>query len=125
MDIGGVQEALDRETARAQQIAISDPEHMRTEGDQDSFTNVPGNALSSEHTFVSFLQSLKTQVIPQWHWEVIPDIRPDLDCSDLVVGIQLVNASPMTEVNPNREVSIRARKGTTCTRVKGYHLGMR
>jgi hypothetical protein len=91
-----LQSALDEETTRAQETALSDPEHLRTAGATDAQVNVPETALASEADYNTFLQSLTTDVVPEWGWEVGSEVRPnnDTEPTDRVVSIEFVNASP-------------------------------
>lgn len=95
-DVSNVQTALAQETARAQQVALNDPERVRTAGAPNAKINVPENALASESDYNAFLQSLQTDVVPEWRWEVGSQLRPNDDAnpSDQVVSIEFVNASP-------------------------------
>jgi hypothetical protein len=95
-DVRNLQDALDRETARTQQVALNDPERLRTAGTPNAQIPVPETALASEAHYKAFLQSLQTDVVPQWRWEVGSEVRPndDADPNDQVVSIEFVNASP-------------------------------
>ena len=74
-DLNELWTALDREIARAQQVALNDPEHIRTLSSPDEHLQVPRIVLDSENTFNTFLQSLRTEIVPQWEWETIIEIR--------------------------------------------------
>jgi hypothetical protein len=95
-DDKNLQDALNQETDRAQQVALNDPEYVRTAGATDARVNVPETALASEADYRAFLQSLQTDVVPDWRWEVGVQVRPNDDAnpSDQVVSIEFVNASP-------------------------------
>jgi hypothetical protein len=101
--------ALDEETRRVQEVALNDPERLHTAGATDAQVNVPETALVSEADYNAFLQSLQTDVVPEWRWEVSSEVRPndDTDLTDQVVSIEFVNASsrqappPPAPDNPN------------------------
>jgi len=65
-DLSELQFAFDEETTRAQQVALDDPDRMRIDVDADAHVNVPDTALLSGNAYISFLQSLKTNVVPKW-----------------------------------------------------------
>lgn len=103
-DVSNLQAALDQETTRAQQVALSDPERVRTGGAPEDKIKVREDALASEADYEAFLQSLQTDVVPAWQWELASEVRPndELGSTDQVVAIEFVNASPQAE-NPNIE----------------------
>ena len=96
-EIRDLKSALDRETARAQQEALNDPERLRTNGTADAQVLVPETALVSEVDYNQFLQSLTAEVQPEWRWQVSAEVRlnDETDPTDLVVSIEFVNASPL------------------------------
>lgn len=105
-DISDLQAALDQETARAQQVAMNDPERVRTAGILDDKVLVPETVLASETDFARFLHSLPTDVVPRWQWEVRSEIRQSEATSDpreRVWLLEFTNASPMSERAPNTE----------------------
>jgi hypothetical protein len=96
LDLSEVQSALDDETARAQQVALTDPDHLRTDGDPSAQVNVLENALLSDDAFSAFVQSLKTKVVPKWKWEAMLEIRQSQteDENERVLQFAFVNLSP-------------------------------
>jgi hypothetical protein len=103
-DVSSLQTVLDQEAVRAQQVALSDPDRVRTAGAPDEKIRVREDALTSEADYEAFLRSLQTDVVPAWQWEVTSEVRPndELGSTDQVVAIEFVNASPQAE-NPNVE----------------------
>ena len=95
-DVSNLQAALDRETARSQQVALNDPEHIRTSSATDAQIRVLETALASEADYRDFLQSLQTDVVPEWRWFVSSEVRLNdaLNQTDHVVSIEFVNTSP-------------------------------
>ncbi|MEQ9000960.1 MAG: helicase-related protein [Coleofasciculus sp. B1-GNL1-01] len=95
-DHSNLKAALDEETRRVQEVALNDPERLRTAGVTDAQVNVPETALVSEADYNAFIQSLQTDVVPEWRWEVSSEVRPndETDLADQVVSIEFVNASP-------------------------------
>lgn len=95
-DPSDLQRALDAETARAQAVALADPERLRTRGSPWDQVKVPEAELASEERYGAFLRSLDTDVIPAWRWELSAEPRaseaagPD----EPVLAIELTNASP-------------------------------
>jgi len=103
-DVSNIQAALDQETTRAQQVALGDPDRVRTAGAPDDKIKVREDALTSEADYEAFLRSLQTDVVPAWQWEIASEVRPndELGSTDQVVAIEFVNASPQAD-NPNIE----------------------
>jgi len=103
-DVSNLQTALDQETTRAQQVALSDADRVRTTGAADDKIRVREDALTSEADYEAFLRSLQTDVVPVWQWEIASEVRPndELGSTDQVVAIEFVNASPQAD-NPNVE----------------------
>ncbi|MGB3204723.1 MAG: helicase-related protein [Crinalium sp.] len=102
-DVRNLQALLDQENERAQQIAQNDPERVRTSGAPNARINIPENALTSESDYNGFLQSLQTDVVPEWRWEVGSKVRPnDVAPTDQIASIEFVNTSPQQD-NPNIE----------------------
>jgi len=98
-----LQEALDQETIRAQQQAMDAPERVRTAGAVDSQIRVPQTAVTSQADYDAFLQSLRTDVVPEWHWEVDSEVRLGDAPTECVVLVEFVSASPMPQKSPNTE----------------------
>lgn len=107
-DRSALQRALDEATARAQQVALTDPERVRTRGSSWNRVKVPEADLASEGQYAAFLSSLDTDVVPEWRWEVSAEPRaseaagPD----EPVLSIELTNASPIgppASAPPTRE----------------------
>ncbi len=106
MNSSNLQSALDAETWRAQQVALSDPERVRTRGSVNDKVRVPDDALSSEETFASFCSGLRTDVIPNWKWNVDTEVRTDLSSAtspDIAVFFAFTNISPIDQQSPNIE----------------------
>ncbi|MCI0562080.1 MAG: hypothetical protein MN733_26630, partial [Nitrososphaera sp.] len=104
VDTSNLQAALNEQIARAQQIALNDPERIRTTGAPDARVRVPETALASEMDYNTFLQSLQTDVVPEWRLEVSSEVRPTdtADPTKQIVSIEFVNTSPQQN-NPNLE----------------------
>jgi hypothetical protein len=102
-NVSDLQAALDQETVRAQQQAIGDPERVRTAGPADSQIRVPQTALASQADYDAFLQSLRTNIVLEWHWEVDSEVRLGDVPTECVVLVEFVNASPMPQKSPNTE----------------------
>jgi len=104
-EVGEFQADLDREMLRAQQIAMDDPERIRTAGAADEKLRVPETALASDADFSTFRRSLRNDVFPQWRWEVRGELRlaETDDPVERIVAVEFVNVSPMTENPPNME----------------------
>lgn len=113
-NVSNLQDALDQETARAQQVTLNDPERVRTAGSIYDQIRVPEDALTSESAYNAFLQSLCIDVIPQWDWEVSSEVRSNdvTNPTDYVVSIEFVNTSPMPENAPNTEAFLFDTKAT-------------
>ena len=89
-DISDLQSALDQETTRAQQVAVSDPDAVRTAGALEDKVRVPQTALASETSFTEFIQSLTYNVVPVWRWEVIREIRQGEPAENFVERLLLL-----------------------------------
>jgi len=90
-----LQNALDKETRRAQQVALNDPEHLRTSGSPESRVRVPDESLTSENTYKDFLAKLNLDVVPEWAWKIETGIRVVDGKADTFIPIfEFVNASP-------------------------------
>lgn len=96
---------LRQEMVRAQQVALSDPEGVRTSSSPDEKIRVPESALVSLDAYNAFLDSLQIVVRPEWRWEVRGEVRAagTLDRSEWVVALEFVNASPMADDSANTE----------------------
>lgn len=99
-DCRTLQEALDQETLRAQQIALSDPERVRTSTAPEARINVPENVLSSDQTYQDFLKSLVTDVVPSWTWRIssgvrISDTGAQNSNNNIVITTEFLNTSPV------------------------------
>ena len=90
---------------RAQQVAMDDVEHIRTLGSPHEQIRVPETALNSEDDYKSFLQTLETDVVPEWKWEVRSEIQGNYShgSSGYVVLLEFINASPCPANSPNIE----------------------
>jgi hypothetical protein len=105
VDNSALQNALNQEVARAQQVVLNDPERMRSVGDTEAKIRVPGNALTSDLAYRRFLQSLHTDVQPEWHLEVNGEVRATevADPAECVLALEFVNASLISDDSPNTE----------------------
>lgn len=105
VDSTNLQVALEKEVARVQQIVLTDPMRIQTDGDRDSKVHVPELTLTSEAAYSSFLKSLHFDVKPEWQWEVRGEIRAigEADSANYLFAIEFVNTSQMTENSPNTE----------------------
>ncbi|HEY9671440.1 MAG TPA: helicase-related protein [Waterburya sp.] len=132
-DDQNLRDALNQEKARVQQVVLNDPDRVRTAGATDARINVPDRVLVSEADYRGFLQSLQTDVVPEWRWEVGAEVRPNDDAnpSDQVVSIEFVNASPRQAPpapapdNPNIEAFLFDTEATfifTGARVQPFEL---
>lgn len=102
-NVSDLQEALDQETVRAQQQAMDAPERVRTAVAVDSQIRVPQTAVTSQADYDAFLQSLRTDVVPEWHGEVDSEVRLGDAPTECVVLVEFVSASPMPQKSPNTE----------------------
>lgn len=95
-DLSELQGTLDEETARAQQVALADPERLRADGDPAAQISVPETALASESAYTEFLGSLQAGVVPRWKWNATVEIRPSQtdDGNERVLQFAFVNVSP-------------------------------
>lgn len=100
-----LQRELDQETLRAQQVALRDPLHVRTAGKAENKITVPDDILISEETYKSFLRTLVTEIIPEWKWSIRSEIRQSdvVNADEYTYSLELVNASPMLDRDPNAE----------------------
>jgi hypothetical protein len=96
-DLLQLQAALDAEVTRAQQVALNDPDRIRTSGEAAEQVRVPETALVSEEAYGVFLQTLRTSVTPVWRWEARLNIRPTeiRDEEACVLEFGFVNVSPL------------------------------
>ena len=88
------------ECARATRTVQADSRRIRTDAGVDKNVRVPQASLQSETSFLAFLQSLTTEVVPQWQWNIQARLRAGLGNQDYVLSIEFVNQSP---INPNQE----------------------
>jgi len=109
-DLSELQAALDAETERSQDLALADPDRVRTDGDPTAHISVPETALASEEDYATFLHSLKTPVVPEWKWEAKLDVRPSQtdDPNERVLQFAFVNVSPQ-QSPPRMDGSTRQR----------------
>jgi len=105
IDDSSLQAALDKEMKRAQQIAMDDAERIRTSGSPDEQVRVPETVLNSEADYKAFLQTLQTDVVPEWKWGTRAEIREDDShgSSEFVVSLEFINVSPCPANSPNVE----------------------
>ena len=105
VDCANLQAGLNQEVARAQRIAVNDPERVRTLENPDAKVRVPETALSSQEAYSAFLQSLHVEAHPEWRWEVRSEVwgTGPADRAEGVLAIEFVNTSPMSDDSPNTE----------------------
>ena len=91
-----LQVALDEETRRAQQMALDDPDHIRTDGAPDARVRISEENLSDQAAYDAFLATLNHDVTPEWLWQVGVDFRPpgDHSAETIVPIFEFINASP-------------------------------
>jgi len=95
-DLTDLQAALNDETARAQQVAMADPERIRCDNDPMAQITIPDSVLDSDPAFEAFLNSLKTPIVPDWKWHAWLEVRPseNNNPAERVLQIELTNISP-------------------------------
>ncbi|HEY9093916.1 MAG TPA: hypothetical protein VIN62_03685, partial [Candidatus Cryosericum sp.] len=105
LDRSDLQSALNQEMVRAQQVALNDPERVRTTESPDTRIRVPETALTTEEAYNVFKQSLHAEVRPEWRWEVRGEmwVTGSIDPSDRVLAVEFVNTAPMADNSPNTE----------------------
>ena len=95
IDGSALQDALDLETRRAQQVALDDPEHLRTNDSPDTQIRIPDESLTGEGVYEEFLARLNRGVVPEWAWQVDTTIRVVGSEGDTLIPVfEFVNASP-------------------------------
>ena len=92
-DISALQQALQQEVQRVQAVIAGDTNAIRAEADLYSQIRVQDSALASAGTFIQFVTSLRTPVVPSWEWEIRAAFRPSLDDNRLVLGLIFANNS--------------------------------
>lgn len=102
-DVSDLQTVLDQEVERVQAVAMQDPDRIRTATSQEVQVRVPETELSSVARYTAFLQSLKTEVVPKWGWQVKSEVRPDEIPEYCNVLVEFINCSPTRENCPNSE----------------------
>lgn len=114
INVDQLQAALNQEVARAQQIALNDPERVRTTGNQEAKVRVPDPALVSEATYRNFQQSLHGEVRPEWRWEVHSEVwaAESANPAKHVLAIEFVNTTPMNKDSPNTEAFLFGTEAT-------------
>ncbi|MCD6506488.1 hypothetical protein J7M22_07650 [Candidatus Poribacteria bacterium] len=105
VDDSSLQAALDEEMKRAQQAAMSDNERIRTSRSPYEQIKVPEAALDSEEDYRAFLQTLQTDVVPEWKWEVRSELRESnaYGQSENILSLEFINVSPCKVNSPNIE----------------------
>ncbi len=105
VDSSNLQAALDQEVRRAQQVVLNDSERVRTAGNPEDKIRVPETALASEAAYRGFLQTLHSEVRPEWRWEVRGEVwvTGAADPAGGVLAVEFVNTSSMSEDSPNTE----------------------
>lgn len=97
--------AIGQELDRARTIVVSDPQRIRTAGSAEEKIRVPDEALFTEEAYTHFIQRLRTEVLPQWGWEIRGEVWKPLSTGamDSVLTLEFINTSPMPENSPNTE----------------------
>jgi hypothetical protein len=105
VDAAELQTAVDRELLRAERIAMSDAERVRTIGDPSMPVQVPDDALQFESTYLAFLATQNTDVIPHWRIEIDAHARVDdvVARENKVLRLEVVNVS-------NRQLDLSGRE---------------
>jgi len=105
VDTSVLQSALNQEMARAQQVALNDPERVRATGTPETKVRVPETALATEKAYEAFKQSLQSQVRPEWRWELRGEVLTtgSADPKERVLAFEFVNTTSMGEDSPNTE----------------------
>jgi len=105
VDTDDLQNALNKETERAKQVALQDSIRVRTAGKPEDKIKVPEPVLTSEETYNTFLQSLQTDILSEWQWEIRREIRQSsaINAKECELLIEFVNTSPMIEKAPNTD----------------------
>lgn len=106
VDASDLEARIHEEVRRAQQVVLNDPARIKTARSPEQRVRIPQEALDSEVTYRKFIDSLQTDVIPQWSWEIRANVRSEQssDNIDTIFHLEFVNTSPM-DVNqsPNTE----------------------
>lgn len=102
-DPQALQAALDRETNRAQQVALDDPERIRTDGAPNDRVLIPDAVLNDQRAYEAFIRTLSNEIVPEWNWQIGVGIRTGSNESDstIVPEFEFVNASPSREHRNN------------------------
>jgi len=97
--------AIADEIRRAQRIVMKDPERFRTNrSDVDRRVSMPESALDSEEVYADFLKQLDEEIPVVWQWRVEAEMRrQDSDADMWMLGINLINESPMPYRSKTRE----------------------
>jgi hypothetical protein len=82
---------------------MNDPERIRIAGTPNDYIRVPETALASADDYSVFQQSLQTDVVPQWTFEVRSEARSSEDPAEVVIFVEFMNVSPMPGNAPNTE----------------------
>ena len=110
IDKSSLENAVEEEVTRVQQVALENPERLRSNSTNlDSNVNVPDTALSSASAYNRFKEQLKNEIPLSWKWEiqVACDRSQSLSSADSpdskLVSINFTNMSPMSDRSLNRE----------------------
>lgn len=86
---GNLQDAVQQALA----TIFEDDDRMRLRSAGQLFT-LPQNALTSEHAYQEFLNTLTVEVDNNWRWQIIPEIyQSEGNSNEAVLLIQFVNAT--------------------------------
>lgn len=105
VDHSDLNSTIGQELERAKKIVATDPQRVRAVGSAEEKIRVPDEALLSEEAYKRFIQTLKTEVLPQWRWEIRTEVWKPLSiaATDSVLTLEFINTSPMPENSPNTE----------------------
>ena len=110
IDKSALENAVDEEVTRAQQVAIEDPERLRSNrANLDNKVNVPGVALSSASEYNRFKEQLKNEIPLSWKWDIQAECQDSHNVSNgdqsasKLVSINFTNVSSMPDRSMTRE----------------------
>ncbi|MFQ5750386.1 MAG: helicase-related protein [bacterium] len=103
VDTSNLQNSINQEIERAQNLAQDDTNHLRTNISSHEKIQVPQTALESEQDYRNFLLSLQNDIIQQWGLEVRAEIQREEDGGGLKIFTEFINTSPMSANSPNVE----------------------
>lgn len=93
IDLSGIEKAAEREFARARQVILDDPDHLRTGPDPEARVRVPPQALESEAAYSEFKTQLQEDILPPWRWRFAAQLRSADRADEFVLFFQAANTS--------------------------------